>query len=86
MANVLPTAFPPTVKPATSADIIRDIILGHEKSKLYKICAAIVAEAEPETTPQISPTTSLQMELTRSAFRSSRMASCAPGIFRAAIE
>ena len=46
----------------------------------------MVAEAEPETTPQISPTTSLQMELTRSAFRSRRMDSWAPGTFRAAME
>ena len=34
---------------------------------------APAAEAEPETTPQISPTTSLQIELTRSAFLSSAM-------------
>ena len=36
--------------------------------------------------PQMSPTTSLQMELTRSALRRSRMASWEPGTFRAAME
>ena len=45
----------------------------------------MVAEAEPDTTPQMSPTTSLQMELTRSAFRRRLMAALAPGTFRAAM-
>ena len=86
IANVLPIAFPPTVTPATSADIISETILGHVKSKLCSTCAAMVADAEPDTTPQISPTTSLQMELTRSALRKRRIASMLPGTFLEAIE
>ena len=35
----------------------------------------LTAEAEPETTPQISPITSLQIELTFSALRKSFIAS-----------
>ncbi len=85
-ANTLPTALPPTVSPATRADMTRLTPLGQETSTLARISAAMVAEAEPEMTPQISPTTSLQMELTRSALRSRRMAAWAPGTFRAAIE
>ena len=70
-AKPLPMAFPPTVNAATKLDISSDTISGQPNSKFAKICAAMVADAEPDTTPQISPTTSLQMELTRSAFRSS---------------
>ena len=47
--------------------------------------AAMTAEAEPEMTPQISPMTSLQNELTRFAFRSSRNASGASATLRDAI-
>lgn len=86
MANVLPMALPPTVKPATNADIKSVATWGNVNEKFCRICAAMVAEAEPETTPQISPITSLQMELTRSAFRKSRMACMLPGTFRAAME
>ena len=74
IANVLPIALPPTVNPATSADIKSVTSCGTEKAKFCSTCAAMVAEAEPETTPQISPTTSLQMELTRSALRRSWIA------------
>ena len=86
MAKVLPMAFPPTVRAATSADMTRDTTCGQEKVKCVRIWDAMVAEAEPETTPQISPTTSLQMELTRSALRSKEIAYLAPGTFRAAME
>ena len=79
-------AFPPTVRPAAKADIIRETPLGQPTSALARISVAMVAEAEPETTPQISPNTSLQMELTRYALRSKRMASWAPGTFLDAIE
>ena len=72
---VLPMALPPTVSPATNADISRPTPLGHPTSTWFSTSNAMVAEAEPDTTPQISPTTSLQMELTRSALRSRRMAS-----------
>ena len=47
--------------------------------------AAINADAEPDTTPQISPTTSLQKEETRSACRSMRIAVAASGFFFEAI-
>ena len=46
----------------------------------------MTAEAEPETTPQMSPTTSLQKEDTLGALRMRRMASLASGRLRAAIE
>ena len=69
----MPIALPPTVNPAANADIIREIPLGHPTCALAKINAAIVADAEPDTTPQMSPTTSLQIELTRSALRRRRM-------------
>ena len=85
-AKVLPIALPPTVNPAANADIIREIPLGHPTCALAKINAAIVADAEPDTTPQMSPTTSLQIELTRSALRKRRIASWAPGTFREAME
>ena len=45
MAKVFPMALPPTVRPATRADITRDTILGQVNSKLFRICAAMVAEA-----------------------------------------
>ena len=83
---VLPMALPPTVRPATRADITRETALGQPDSTLARISAAMVAEALPDTTPQISPTTSLQMELTRSALRRRRIASWAPGTFRDAME
>ena len=57
-----------------------------QKVKTAAIEAKLRAAAEPETTPQISPTTSLHMELTRSALRSKRIDSCAPGTFLDAIE
>ena len=79
-------ALPPTVSPATSADMTRETPRGQPTSTWVRISAAMVADALPETTPQISPTTSLQMELTRSALRRSRMASWEPGTFRAAME
>ena len=79
-------AFPPTVRPATMADMTRGITCLAENVKCCMTCTAMVAEAEPDTTPQMSPTTSLQMELTRSAFRSSLIDYLAPGTFRAAME
>ena len=86
MAMDLPKALPPTVIPATRADIksctARDKTVGMPMTAWV----AMTAEAEPEMTPQISPTTSLQKEETRYAFRSSRMASVASGIFFAAME
>ena len=87
MAKVLPIALPPTVSAATVADMVRVMSLGQEKPGMVAITsAAIMADAEPDTTPQISPMTSLQMELTLSALRSSLIASWAPGTFLAAME
>ena len=59
---------------------------GSAKEKFCRTWAAIVADADPETTPHISPTTSLQIELTRSALLKRRIASALPGTLRAAIE
>ncbi len=64
-AKPLPTALPPTVRPAAKADISSEMICGQEQSKFARMEAAMVADALPDTTPQISPTTSLQIELTR---------------------
>ena len=86
MAKVLPMALPPTVRPAASEDMAREIPLGQSGWVFVKIRAVMVADALPDTTPQISPTTSQQIELTRSALRSRRMACWAPITFRAAME
>ena len=86
MAKDFPSALPPTVKPATKADIPKLTKFPLVRSKLVIICAAMVAAAAPETTPQMSPMTSLQIEATRSACRSSIIHSLAPGTFFAAME
>ena len=86
MAKPLPMALPPTVRPATKADIPKEMIWGMEKSKFARICVTMAAEALPDTTPQISPITSQQMLLTLSALRKRLIASWAPITFRAAIE
>lgn len=75
IANVFPTAFPPTVTAATSALIPSVTIVAFVLSMPSTARAAMTAAAEPEMTPQISPMTSLQNELTRFAFRSSFSAS-----------
>ena len=53
---------------------------------IFRICAAIVADAEPDTTPQISPTTSLQILDTLLALRSRYKDSFAPFSLWAAME
>ena len=73
MAMLLPMALPPTVKPATKADIPKEISWGMEKSKFERICATMAADALPDITPQMSPITSQQTLLTLSAFRKSRI-------------
>ena len=85
IANVFPTAFPPTVTAATSALIPSVTIVAFVLSMPSTARAAMTAAAEPEMTPQISPMTSLQNELTRFAFRSSFSASGASATLRDAI-
>ena len=60
IANVFPTAFPPTVTAATSALIPSVTIVAFVLSMPSTARAAMTAAAEPEMTPQISPMTSLQ--------------------------
>ena len=86
MAKDLPQAFPPTVSPAASADMESVMKSSFAPGRIAQSRAAIVAAAEPEMTPQISPITSLQNEDTRPAFRMSFKASPASGTFREAIE
>ena len=63
MATDLPSALPPMVMPEISAvtpmEIRTDVVLKSRWS-----CTTITAAVEPETMPQISPTTSLHTELT----------------------
>ena len=86
MAKDLPQAFPPTVSPAASADIESVIASSCMLGCIDHTRTAIVADAEPEITPQISPITSLQKDDTRPAFRMSFRASPASGTLREAIE
>ena len=86
MAKDLPHAFPPTVSPAASADMASVRTISRMPGCIASTRAAMVAAAEPEMTPQISPMTSLQNDDTRPAFRISFSACVASGTLRDAIE
>ena len=54
IAIFLPQAFPAIVTPATTADMINCETVS--ELICVSVLTAITADAEPETTPQISPT------------------------------
>ena len=70
------------VSPAASADIESVTASSCMPGCIDHTRTAIVADAEPEITPQISPITSLQNDDTRPAFRMSFKASPASGTLR----
>ena len=81
--DILAQALPAIVTPDTSADMISCATVS--ELSMVRARTATTAEAEPDTTPQISPTTSLQKLETFSALRSRCRASAAPGTFLAAM-
>lgn len=81
--DILAAGLPAIVTPDTSADMISCATVS--ELSMVRARTATTAEAEPDTTPQISPTTSLQKLETFSALRSRCRASAAPGTFLAAM-
>ena len=77
LAKVFPKALPPIVRAATRPDTTREIKTFSVDRSFIRF-ATIIADVLPDTIPEISPTTSLQILATFSAFFIRRSASAAP--------